>query len=261
MTAKVVPLENSALRLVRYLKEFVGLGRTTVYDVAKYDSVLWFKDMPQEADCRSGAWTDDYDADDPWLEVKKQQFEKMPSPPSSTLPWVDEKALKRATLEIPALLPTIFLPDDEAEIEEGETPPLIEHSLDDHAEVQEAYDRYRPRWEAWSMEYRRRASIQRIYAELFRLHTQVRKQGEIIEVVLGATPLKEAIQTLHQAILCGLVVKGDVFHVAAHQNESPRPARSRPSNRQRFSRPDHGIRLLVFYLTDTQHGMRHVPCY
>ena len=185
MTAKVVPLENSALRLVRYLKEFVGLGRTTVYDVAKYDSVLWFKDMPQEADCRSGAWTDDYDADDPWLEVKKQQFEKMPSPPSSTLPWVDEKALKRATLEIPALLPTIFLPDDEAEIEEGETPPLIEHSLDDHAEVQEAYDRYRPRWEAWSMEYRRRASIQRIYAELFRLHTQVRKQGEIIEVVLG----------------------------------------------------------------------------
>ena len=43
MTANVVPLENSALRLARYLKEFVGLRRTTVYDVAKYDSVLWFK--------------------------------------------------------------------------------------------------------------------------------------------------------------------------------------------------------------------------
>ena len=63
MTANVVPLENSALRLARYLKEFVGLRRTTVYDVAKYDSVLWFKDMPQEADCRSAAWTDDYDSD------------------------------------------------------------------------------------------------------------------------------------------------------------------------------------------------------
>ena len=56
-------------------------------------------------------------------------------------------------------------------------------------------------------------------------------------------PFKEAIQTLHQAILCGLVVSGDVFHVAAHQNERPRPVRSRPSNRQRFSRPDHGIRI------------------
>ena len=28
-------------------------------------------------------------------------------------------------------------------------------------------------------------------------------------------------------------------------------ARSRPSDRRRFSRPDHGIRFLVFYLTDT----------
>ena len=61
MTANVMPLENSALRLARYLKEFVGLRRTTVYDVARYDSVLWFKDMPQETDCRSAAWTDDYD--------------------------------------------------------------------------------------------------------------------------------------------------------------------------------------------------------
>ena len=29
---------------------------------------------------------------------------------------------------------------------------------------------------------------------------------------------------------------------------------------QRFSDPDHGIRFLVFYLTDTEHGMGHVPC-
>ena len=34
---------------------------------------------------------------------------------------------------------------------------------------------------------------------------------------------KEAIQTLHQAILCGRVVSGDVFHVGTHQNEPPRP--------------------------------------
>ena len=185
MTANDVQVENPALRLARYLKKFVGLRTTTVRDVTKYESVLWFGDMPQEPDCRSAAWTDDYDADDPWLEVKKQQFEKTPAPPVSTLPWVDEQALKRATQDIAALRPTIFLPDDEAELEEGETPPLSEHSLNDHPEVQQAYDRYRPRWEAWSTEHRRREAIQRVYAELFRLHTQVRKQGEIIEVVLG----------------------------------------------------------------------------
>ena len=34
--------ESKALRLARYLKEFVGLRSTTVYDVNKYESVLWF---------------------------------------------------------------------------------------------------------------------------------------------------------------------------------------------------------------------------
>ena len=119
MTANDVQVENPALRLARYLKKFVGLRTTTVRDVTKYESVLWFGDMPQEPDCRSAAWTDDYDADDPWLEVKKQQFEKTPAPPVSTLPWVDEQALKRATQDIAALRPTIFLPDDEAELEDG----------------------------------------------------------------------------------------------------------------------------------------------
>ncbi len=177
--------ENAPLRLARYLREYVGLRATTVRDVTKYEAVLWFGDMPQEPDCRSAAWTDDYDADDAWLEVKKQRFEGVPVPPELTLPWVDEKALKRATLEIPPLLTNIFLPRGEAELEPGETPPLVEHYLKDHPEVEQAYERYRPSWEAWSMEHRRREAIQRVYAELFRLHTQVRKQGEIIEVVLG----------------------------------------------------------------------------
>ena len=46
MTASEVQPENPALRLALYLKEFVGLRTTTVRDVAKYDSVLWFGDMP-----------------------------------------------------------------------------------------------------------------------------------------------------------------------------------------------------------------------
>ena len=49
--------ESKALRLARYLKEFVGLRSTTVYDLNKYESVLWFSDMPQERECRSPAGT------------------------------------------------------------------------------------------------------------------------------------------------------------------------------------------------------------
>jgi very-short-patch-repair endonuclease len=181
----IVSAESKALRLARYLKEFVGLRSTTVNDLNKYESVLWFGDMPQERDCHSPAWNDDFEGGDPWLVVHKQQFPKPPVPPDIVLPWVDQQAIKRASVEIPKLLPTRMEPDLEAEIAEGEQPPLIERHLADYPEVALAYERYRPSWEAWSREHQRRSRIQSVYAELFRMHTQVQKQGEIIELVLG----------------------------------------------------------------------------
>jgi very-short-patch-repair endonuclease len=185
MTETAVGSESKALRLARYLREYVGLRSTTVHDVGKYESVLWFGDMPQEPECSSPAWHDDFEAGDPWLEVRKQQLLKAPEPPAIILPWIDQEALRRASGEMPALRPTRLMPDAAAEIGEGEEPPLVEEPISDHPEVMTAYERYRPNWNAWCVEYRRRESIQHIYAELFRLHTQVRKQGEIVELVLG----------------------------------------------------------------------------
>ncbi len=186
MNGKVdITEESPYLRLARYLKAFVRLRTTTVRDVAKYESVLWFSEIPQERDCLSAAWTDEYDAEAPWLEVKKQQFEKVPDPPKLILPWINEKALKTATPQIPPLLQSIRVPDDETGLTEGEDSPIVEYSLRDNPKIQQAYEVYRPRWEKWSEEHRRREAIQDIYAKLFSLHTQIRKQNEIIEVVLG----------------------------------------------------------------------------
>ncbi len=176
---------NAPLRLAQYLKEFVGLRTTTVRDVTKYDMVLWFGDMPQEKDCFSPAWVDGCELGDPWLEVKKQQFDAMPAVQENILPWIDEQALNRASEQIPLLKTSIRLPDEAAELAEGESAPLIDASLSDFPEVQAAYDRYRLRWQGWSDEYRRRQKIQDLYARLFALHTQLRKQGELLELVLG----------------------------------------------------------------------------
>jgi very-short-patch-repair endonuclease len=180
-----VSSESKALRLARYLKEFVGLRSTTVYDVNKYESVLWFGDMPQEPHCQSPAWNDQSETGDAWLVVHKQQLPKLPMPPELILPWIDQQALKQATDDMPKLRPTRLEPDLEVEIGEGEDPPLVERHLGDYPEVVAAYARYRPNWEIWSKEYQRRSRIQSVYAELFRMHTQVQKQGEIIELVLG----------------------------------------------------------------------------
>ena len=88
------PSESKALRLARYLKEFVGLRSTTVYDLNKYESVLWFGDMPQESECQSPAWNDGFAAGDPWLVVHKQQFPKPPVAPEIILPWIDQQTLR-----------------------------------------------------------------------------------------------------------------------------------------------------------------------
>ena len=90
--------ESKVVRLARYLKEFVGLRSSTTYDVHKYDSVLWFYEIPQEPQCQSPAWNDGCEPGDPWLVVHKQQFPKAPVPPDEILPWIDEQGLKRASV-------------------------------------------------------------------------------------------------------------------------------------------------------------------
>lgn len=178
-------LEPKALRLARYLRNFVGLRSTTVHDLTQYEAVLWFGDLPQEPECRSPAWCDDLPAGAPWLEVRKQQLPKMPDPAEVILPWIDQQALQRASGSIPELRPTRRVADPDAVIEAGQEAPLIEDPLARHPEVAEQYERYRPAWEAWCTEHRRRERIQAVYAELFRLHTQARKQGEALELVVG----------------------------------------------------------------------------
>ena len=98
--------ELKVLRLARYLKDFVGLRSSTVYDVNKYEAVSWFGDMPQEPECQSPAWNDPFEPGDPWLVVHKQQFPKPPEPPEIILPWIDHEALKRAGPEMPGLRST-----------------------------------------------------------------------------------------------------------------------------------------------------------
>jgi very-short-patch-repair endonuclease len=178
------PSESKALRLARYLREIVSLRATTVYDVNTYESVLWFGDIPQEPECQSPAWHSGEHGDswpgDTWLVAHKQQFPQQPAPPEIVLPWIDHQALSSAGAQMPALRPTPLDPDGR-----GEEPRLVERPLEEHPEVIAAYERYRPAWESWSQEYRRLSRIQAVYAELFRIHTQLQKQGEILELVLG----------------------------------------------------------------------------
>lgn len=176
---------NAPLRFAQYLKEFVGLRTTTVHDIENYETVLLFDDMPQEKDCFSPAWVDACGADESWLEVRKQQYESLPDAPKIILPWIDSAGLNHASGKMPELKKSILQLDKQAGISDDDPAPLVELQLIDHPEIQVAYDNYHKRWCVWANEYLRRQKIQDLYAQLFGLHTQLRKQGELLELVLG----------------------------------------------------------------------------
>lgn len=168
-----------AVRLARYLREIVGLRATTVHDLDGYESVLWFGDIPRDGSCQSPAFGEAGDAPSgpaasgqSWLVVHKQPLPRRPDPPVTILPFVDPQALATAAAEMPKLRP-------------GRERRGDGRSRDIHPDVAAAYEAYRPAWQQWSREYRRLGAAQRVYADLFHMHTQMQKQGEVLELVLG----------------------------------------------------------------------------
>jgi len=177
-------VESPALRLARYLRQFVGLRTTPIRDLSKYESVLWFHSLPQAGDCVSAAWTTS-DSVSPWLEVQKQRFAPPPEPPNVLRDWLDAGALKVAREDLPPLPKFIFQGDPAAAIDDGEMPPQVPVYIEARPDVVSAFEKYRELWTAWSEERRRREAIQKVYSALFSLHTQLQKQGELVELVLG----------------------------------------------------------------------------
>jgi len=184
MTEVSRPKESREVRLAQYLKEFVGLRSTVIRDVEKYEDVLWFWEMPKEQDCQSGAWDDGSIELDSWLELRKQEFKSAPVPSAPLAEWLDARVLRKALVTCPPLLETIRR---QVEVlgESGPTKSIVEVSRSDEPEVDALYAVYAPNWEAWSADHRRRESIQAVYAALFGVYTKLRRQGEVLELVIG----------------------------------------------------------------------------
>ncbi|MDB4632866.1 AAA domain-containing protein, partial [bacterium] len=181
----MIDLRKNGHALADFLREYVSIRSVTVRDIEKYEEVHWFAHLPQETDCTSGAWTDGDVGEDHWLEVHKQTFNPAPKPPASIEAWCRLDDLEKASETIPPLLSEIPVPDESAEVEAGESVPLRLEPLADHPEVEATYERFRPTWESWATEHRRRRRIHDAYANLFSLHTRLEKQGETLELVVG----------------------------------------------------------------------------
>jgi hypothetical protein len=91
--------------------------------------------------------------------------------------------------DLPELLPEITRqipnPDWVEESDQPETIPRTEH-LEDHPEVQGAWDRYvEEKWLPWTEEHNAWEKVHKVYSALFAIYQEQLRLGEEYELVLG----------------------------------------------------------------------------
>ena len=179
--------ESLQVRFAKYLEEFCKLRISSVADAEKYSkegSLIWYSSIPEDKDCYSPVRLKDDTDLNLWLSVKQQVFPKFPHPSEVIEPWCEIIKLEKATAEPPKLVESIYLPAVGNELEEGDESIL--HHISDHPEILREYNNYlERRWRPWSLEYRRKEKIQKVYAELFNILKKVQKMGEAYELVVG----------------------------------------------------------------------------
>lgn len=183
------PEQQKVARLVDYLLRLATLRTKLIRDVADYERVLWVSTVPHERGCFTQAWGRDGEHEpDEWLEVQNRREPELPVVPAQCKNWVSLPSLRNKN-DLPELLPEITQqipnPDWVEESDQPETIPQTEH-LEDHPEVQEAWDRYvEDKWLPWTEEHNAWEKVHKVYSALFAIHQEQLRLGEEYELVLG----------------------------------------------------------------------------
>lgn len=180
---------QKVIRLVDYLTRLASLRTKIIRDIDEYQNVLWVKDVPQQKGCFTQAWGPDeeYEPDD-WLEVQNRREPELPVVPVQCKDWVDKPSLRDKN-DLPEPLPKITRQVKNPDWREGSDQPeyisRAEH-LEEHPEVQRAWDRYvEDKWLPWMEEHNTWETVHKMYSKLFAIHQEQLRLGEEYELVLG----------------------------------------------------------------------------
>ena len=153
-----------ALALYTFLQGFVQLRTKTIRDISRYEQdgqVIWAADIPREHGCHCVAWhrdtpeaSGDDAPDEVWIEIRKPHPTRPPEPPEPVRAWVRREQLADSSLELPELFPAI----------PGKSPDDPQIRLEDHPEVEKAWDAYIVgHWWPWAEEDLREQALRDVY--------------------------------------------------------------------------------------------------
>lgn len=178
-----------AIRLVEFLTRIALLRTKLIRDLGDYSHVFWIDDIPKQKGCYTRAWgpNEDFDAD-VWVEVQNQREPELPRVPTICDDWIDRSTL-RIKSDLPKLLTEITRQVENPAGQDGnDQPEFVTYldSLEDHPEVQTAWDRYvEERWLSWAEKHTEWEAAHKAYSALFAIHQEQLRLGEEYELVVG----------------------------------------------------------------------------
>ncbi|MBI2837748.1 MAG: AAA family ATPase [Acidobacteria bacterium] len=177
-------VRDRAIALYTFLKEFTELRASTIRSLDQYEQVLWFSDIPREAECNCAAWHrgQDSESGEVWLEIRHPRLIAAPTPSEELAPWLVQTQVADSSIEMPELRPEIATRVEDETGEQG-----VEHKLlTDHPEIKPLWERYvETRWWPWAEADRQAQAVQRVYTQLFSIYQKQQRLGEQYEVVVG----------------------------------------------------------------------------
>lgn len=163
-------VRERAVGLYKFLREMKKLEAKTVYEVGRYEEVMWLHTVPRAAECGCVLFGEMNGQRQPaLLEVHKPRFDRPLAAPGIALPWLSPKA----DLGDSSSRPELMQPGD----------GKLDKYPDDLLPVWS--DFLSRGWEPWAASDRMRRAVYDTYTGLFSIYQKVERQGDVFDLVVG----------------------------------------------------------------------------
>ena len=206
--------KDKAINLFKFLRELAILRMATVRHLDKYDSVLWFKDIPDLEDCFNVYKAPHDDRGDLWIEVFQPKIPLPPAVPEILRDWVKESTLGDPDRSKPEIVTDRIirkivdgqLAEESTSGEKGSSAyaPSPEkkakgkgrwasakkisekHKFDDDPTRGQAWEQYlADKWKPWAEKQQIHAPHIKLYKKLHEMHTRLQTLAEESELLLS----------------------------------------------------------------------------
>lgn len=206
-------VQEQAINLFMFLKEIAKMRSKTICNLEKYDSVIWFENIPENDRCVSVFDSPEGERKELWLEVEQPRIPSPPRPPEELDDWIIAKEMNNPGLDHPQLRDSISRRKKVGDIQYERNPRPYKQSvhgqdnsiefeakekanrrpayikeitkLEDRPQLLAKWEEYlNKKWCKWSRKVKEHVPALNLYDQLFDMHHILQKVAENYEILV-----------------------------------------------------------------------------